>query len=247
MGFVLAVVLLQPACVPDAAALEQQAIARARVLDVDGAVALLDRAAATGVGCGRAVLAATYLRGLRAARDAYREGGSEPSLAPARNARLSLAAAARQGSLVADVGQYVLFAAAAAAQSERDDLATFLDHALQLERRLLEAGDGPLLPVTAHEAAGDLWLQVHRFDSARDAYARAAALLGPTPRTTVGLARAAAGLKDVEGACDAYRSAIGLLEKAGADRPERREADRYVADTCRAPDPTSGVQAPARR
>jgi hypothetical protein len=77
--------------------------------------------------------------------------------------------------------------------------------------------------------AGDLWLQVHRFDDARRAYTLAADRVGRTPRVRLGLARVAVRLQEPAIACQEYRS---LLE-AWADRteppPEIAEAREYVS------------------
>jgi predicted PP-loop superfamily ATPase len=62
--------------------------------------------------------------------------------------------------------------------------------------------------ITAHEAAGDLWLQVYRYDEARRAYTRAVERLGRTRRTTLGLARVAVRLSDEASACEHYRALV---------------------------------------
>jgi cytochrome c-type biogenesis protein CcmH/NrfG len=43
--------------------------------------------------------------------------------------------------------------------------------------------------ISALEVAGELWLQVHRFEDARAAFERAARQVGTTPRIADGLAR----------------------------------------------------------
>jgi hypothetical protein len=65
-------------------------------------------------------------------------------------------------------------AAAAAAQSERGEMGTMLAHATDLEALRVVAGDPAVPAVSAQELAGDLWLQVHRFEEARAAYRRTA-------------------------------------------------------------------------
>jgi len=127
-------------------------------------------------------VADVYARGWEAARAAYAQGGSTESLQPVRDA---IAILERNGGNVpgpAQIARLVLLAAAAAAQSERDEMAIFLDEAVRLEALQFAAGQPGAPGVSAHEAAGDLWLQVHRFDDARDAYRRAASVLGMTPR-----------------------------------------------------------------
>ena len=131
-----------------------------------------------------------YVRGLAAAAEAYRQGGSDESLAPVREAiaRLEAISQGRPGS--AEITRLVLIAAAAAAQSEREEMAAYLTHATDMEVLQLAAGQPPAPAVAALEAAGDLWLQVHRYDDAVRAYERAAAHLGMTARIAAGLAKA---------------------------------------------------------
>jgi hypothetical protein len=127
-------------------------------------------------------IAAVFGRGWDAAGAAYAQGGSAESLHPVRG---PIAALHGRGANVpgpAQIARLVLLAAAAAAQSERDEMAIFLDEAVRLEALQLAAGEPGAPGMSAHEAAGDLWLQVHRFDEAREAYERAAAVLGMTPR-----------------------------------------------------------------
>lgn len=131
-----------------------------------------------------------YLRGLAAAADAYKQGGSEESLAPVRQAIDQLRALSRGRPGPAEIARLVLVAAAAAAQSEREEMGAYLTHATDMEVLQLAAGQPGAPGITALEAAGDLWLQVHRYDDAVRAYERAATYLGTTPRIAAGLARA---------------------------------------------------------
>jgi hypothetical protein len=85
----------------------------------------------------------------------------------------------------------MLNAAAAASQSERDEMALYLEHAERMET-LLRATRQPAAPVlSVAEVAGELWLQVHRYDDAHAAFTRAESEVGKTPRVVAGLARAA--------------------------------------------------------
>ena len=227
LGAALTLALLQAAVCPASAANSlRQAEMSVRNLDVAGAIAHFDEAA--GAGCRDGAIGAAYLRGLQAARAAYAQGGSPASLAPVDRAIAELEAHEKSGNRLAEIAHVMLMAAAAAAQSERDDMATFLEHARSLEQR--SAGGRALSPGVS-EVAGDLWLQVHRFDAAREAY-RAASQSGPTPATRLGLARVAARQADVPGACTSYR---GLLQAPGVSRvsPAFAEAQRYVdANSC---------------
>lgn len=135
-----------------------------------------------------------YLRGWDAARAAARVGGSPESLAPVRDAiaRLDQMAAGAHGP--AEIAKYVLLAAADAAQEERDEMGLFLEHATTLERTQLMAQQPGAPGLTAHEAAGELWLQVRRYEDAQHAFETARAVIGPTPRIEAGLARASEAL-----------------------------------------------------
>jgi len=234
VGPILAFVLLQQtACGVESTALAARAAARAQELDLPGSARLYEEAAR--IGCDRAALAAVYLEGLQAARDAYRAGGSDASLETVRTAIAALEASANAGDKVAEVGRVTLLAAAAAAQSERDDLATFLAQATSLERALHAATPGAMLPVTAHEVAADLWLQVHRFDTAQEAYRVASDLVGMTPRVAAGLARTAVRLKDVAAACASYRTLLQTWKGRDGSPAEVEEARRYVREQNCAP------------
>jgi hypothetical protein len=185
---------------------------------------------AAAAGCRDAGIAEAYLRGLQAARAAYREGGSEASLAPVQDAMRRLADAAAAGSTPARIGGFVLEAASAAAQSERDVMALVLEHALAIEAVQLQAGESGAPIVTAHEVAGDLWLQVHRYEEARDAYETAAEQIGRTPFVILGLARTAARMKDGERACREYQALLAWWgESRSAETSEIVEARTFLS------------------
>ncbi|MNC86496.1 hypothetical protein D3C83_21640 [compost metagenome] len=129
----------------------------------------------------------------------------------------------------------VLLAAAAAAQSERDEMALLLEHALRLEAVQVEAGEQPLPVATAHDVAGDLWLQVHRYEDARRAYDAALARVGARPRIFLGLARSAARLNDVPAACGYYGRLLAWWDTRREEPAEIAEARQFVArDACQA-------------
>lgn len=172
------------ACTGEAGKSVRLAESRAEALNLKGASDAWSAAAATG--CSEAEIPAHYLRGLMAAREAYAAGGSPESLEPVKQAIAALEKRGGNAPGLAEVAKYVLLAASSAAQSHRDEMALLLEHAIQLETIQLEAKQR-LPGATAHEVAGDLYLQVHRFDEARQAYARAAARLGTTPRIRAGL------------------------------------------------------------
>ena len=137
---------------------------------------------------------------LIAARDAYAVGGSADSLTTVNDAVTALESLSPRPA-AADVARYVLAAAAAAAQSERDQMALYLLQALQLESLQLAARQPAAPMISAHEAAGELWLRVYRYAEARQAFLDAFKTIGPTRRVLLGLARAEARLARGPGAC----------------------------------------------
>jgi hypothetical protein len=205
-------------CRGEGAARLAAAAAQGEAFDLAGAAPMFGEAAA--LGCPAGHVAAEYVRGLLAARAAYREGGSPESLEPVKRAvaALDLAGGTQPGP--AQIARFVLLAAAAASQSERDEMALMIDQALRVEQLQLSAGQPAAPVVTAHEAAGDFWLQVHRFDEARAAYELAERRVGRTARVMVGLARVAARLSDDRSACRHYADLIAWW---GARSPERAE------------------------
>jgi tetratricopeptide (TPR) repeat protein len=222
-------VLQSSVCAAENAALAAAA-ARAAGFDLEGAVSRLNGESLRG--CARAEMAVVYLRGLIAARQAYDRGGDPASLGPVREAIARLDAYAKAGSRPAEMAGLVLRAAASAAQSERDEMGVFLQHVLEMEALQLEAG-APGAPVaTAHETAGDLWLQVHQYDRARDAYRRALERLGPRPRLTFGLGRAAARLKETARACAEYQRLFEDWHWAPKGPAEVDEARLFKQQQC---------------
>ena len=165
-----------------------EAAARVQAFDLPAGITALGDPA-TG-GCEDIEVAALYLRGLAAALDAYKQGGSQESLAPVREAIGELEKISGQRPGPPEVARLVLIAATAAAQSEREEMGAFLTHALAMESLQFAAGQPGAPVLTAHEVAGELWLQVHRFDEARAAFELAAEQFGTTPRIAAGLARA---------------------------------------------------------
>ena len=145
--------------------------------------------------CTAGEIQAVYLRGWEAATEAARVGGSQEALTPVRETIATLERMSRGVHGQAEIAQYVLLAAAGAAQEERDEMALFIQHAVDLEREQLDASQPGAPGITAHEAAGDLWLLVRRYDDAKRAYERARTVIGPTPRIQSGLARAEEALR----------------------------------------------------
>jgi hypothetical protein len=208
----------------DSAALVAAATERAAVLDLRGARA---RLAGDLSGCAEIAVPYWYLRGLIAAREAYSYGGSPESLEPVKLAMAQLASR-RSETRAAEIARVILMAASAAAQSEREEMGLLLDHALDLERRQRSAGLPGAPIVTAHEIAGDLWLQVHRFEDARRAYRNASEQIGSTRRVTLGLARASFRLGDLPESCGQYRAFVDEWPQSGGEPPELTEARTFL-------------------
>lgn len=234
IALVLALTMAQGSSCADAMLVASQ---RAGQFDLQAAISRLTEASA---GCADADIARWYLQGWLAAREAYRYGGSPESLVPADRAIDALKLRG-DGSNAAAISEAVLRAAAAAAQSEREVMALFLDQALLLEVRQRAAGLPGAPIITAHEAAGDLWLQVHRFEEARQAYERAAEQVGRTSRVVLGLARSSARLDDAAAACAQYRSLIGDWPASAGSPPEVAEARAFLGQ----PSCSPGASGPA--
>ena len=203
---------------------------RAKEFDLADAIRLLKPAADSGNTAAR--VADLYLNGLIAAHEASRQGGSPESLAPVHEAMTSLSALAKGRPGPAEIGRLVLQAAAAAAQSERDEMRLYLETAVKMEDTQRAAGlpGAPLIP--AAETAGDLWLQVHRYQEAGEAYYDAAQRLGSSLRILSGSARASRGLGDVGRACAAYKGLLEAWARRAAQPAEIIEARAYVAASC---------------
>jgi hypothetical protein len=213
-------------CRAEAAQHVATALARGEVFDLTGAADAYFMAAANG--CVEADVPGYYLRGLVAAQAAHTEFGTRDALAPVRDAIMVIDT--RGGTLpgLPQVARLVLQAAAAAAQSERPELALFLEQATRLESLQLDARQPSLPIVTAHEAAGDLWFLVRDYDNARRAYLRAEQRIGATPRITLGLARIAARLNDGLTACRHFRTFVSWWGKRSEDPPAVAEARAYL-------------------
>lgn len=222
-------ILLTAVAVSCAAAVAE-ASSRAAAFDLSGAIELLSSL----TDCREAQAAAIYGRGLLSAREAARLGGTVESLADVRSAVHELAWVSNDGRAAAEIASLVLQAAASAAQYERDEMAVFLDEAARIESLQLAAHQPGAPLITAHEVAGELWLQVHRFDDARRAFERAAAQVGDTGRVRLGLARASAHLNDTARACSEYDRVIDWWGARTGEPPEIAEARTYLASRCNA-------------
>lgn len=221
-----AILAMQAQCPAEAAALVDDAAARATEFDLAGAADQLERAAAGG--CASAGIGALYTRGLVDAREAFRQGGSPESLAPVRKAAEALERIARGRAGPAEIARLLLHAAAASAQSERDEMRLYLESAVRMESLQRVARQPGAPGIAAAEIAGDLWLQVHRYEDARTAYLQAWEHVGATPRVLAGLARVAARLNETASACARFRQLLEAWGSRASSPPEIVEARMYV-------------------
>jgi hypothetical protein len=214
----------------DARSLIAEVIVRAAAFDLPGALELLGVTARRGDAGSEVGL--IYLRGLVDAREAFQDGGTVAALAPVYGAIEALATLSqgRRGS--AEIARLVLQAAAAAAQSERDEMRRYLETAMQMEV-IQSAGRLPGAPrISAPEIAGDLWLQVDRYEDARQLYDDAADRVGPSLRNMLGSARASRRLKDVLAACTSYEAVLETWGAGPGAPPEIAEAQTYIDTVC---------------
>jgi hypothetical protein len=130
---------------------------------------------------------------------------------------------------VVRIMQAVLRAAIPAAQHERAEMALLIDEMVRRESLQLEARL-PAVPVlSAHEAAGYFWLQLHVYDEAARAFDVAAQRVGQTPSVLLGAARSAAGQQGrAATACEQYRRLISWWGGRPGSPPEMMEARAYV-------------------
>jgi hypothetical protein len=222
----------------DSAARIAVASQRASLFDLQGAAILLARDLS---GCNETAVAYWYVRGVFAAREAYRYGGSPEWLEPVEVAIEQLAPRTAE-SRVAEIATLLLQAASSAAQSERDEMGLFLEHAADLEQQQRAAGLPGVPVISAHELAGELWLQVHRFEDARRAFLIAAQEGNTSRRVTLGRARTSSRLGDLPSSCEQYRTLVMGWPQSGGEPPELTEARTFLRRReCRAP---SGQRSP---
>jgi hypothetical protein len=165
-----------------------------------------------------------YARGLAAAR-AIGRSENLAALPVAREALDQVRAAAetagpRSGN---ELRRLVLNSAIVASQDEREELKILLVHAASIAERLSDR-----CAILVAELAGDLWLQVDRYEDARRAYASALARRVTRAPARLGLARAEARLGNRAAAMENYQVFIDRWQSADAGRPEVVEAHRFL-------------------
>ena len=204
----------------------RESAAHAAEFDLQGALDLLTVGAARGAAGAR--VGALYVGGILSEQSAFRLGGGSEALAPVHAAITSLASISKGRPGTADIARLMLHAAAAAAQSERDEMRLYIESALQMESIQRAAGLSGAPLVSAFELAGDLLLQVHQYEEAGRAYANAAEAVGSTPRVLAGLARSARRLGDTSAACSGYRALVAAWGGRPGQPPEIAEARAYI-------------------
>ena len=125
--------------------------------------------------------------------------------------------------LAARYADAAIRAGLAAAQEEPDELGVYLAHARDVSRQMGLTGGAARWPLPIDELAGELWFEVDRFESARDAF-RTATQVSRGTRGWLGLARANVRLGDKTAACAAYR----MVPASGLSSAEAREIEAYV-------------------
>jgi pimeloyl-ACP methyl ester carboxylesterase len=192
--------------------------------DDAAAAARLHEAAASAGACQELGLASLAVDGWVEARRLAATGGAPDELTRIRDI-LERIAALRAGrpstALLAQLAAYaeaVLRAAVAAAQDERDEMQLFLTHAGTLAESLRLADYSRPWPLPLPLVEAELWLEVDRFNEARDAFARVSDA-GLAARVGLGTGQVMERLADVPAACAAYgRAAAGALAPGPADR-----------------------------
>jgi hypothetical protein len=146
------------------------------------------------------------MEGWLAARSVAPKGGALDLLGPVNVRLKELDGLANTSARYAEIA---IRAAVSAAQEERDEMGLLLEHARDLSRQMALAGSPAQFPIPIDELEGELWLEVDRFETARDAYRRATEV-SPSPNAWIGLARASDKLGDVVAACAAYTRLAGM-------------------------------------
>ena len=234
-ALLLALALFQtPTCGGDAARHIADASRRGQAFDLDGAATAY--AAAVRAGCASAQAPLIYLQGLLAARAAGAQFGAGASLQPLKQAITDLQPLAATDP-VARAMLTVLRAGMPAAQRERAEMTLFIDEMLRMESLQLEAKQPPLPVLSAHEMAGQFWLQLHVYDEASRAFDLAARRVGQTPHVLIGAARAAAGARNAAAACEQYRRLIAWWGERAGSPTELTEARAFVKQPQCSPPP----------
>jgi tetratricopeptide (TPR) repeat protein len=112
----------------------------------------------------------------------------------------------------AEYADVAVRAAVAAAQDERAEMELLLTHARDLAERLAARGRRATWPRPFNLLAGELWLEVDRYEEARAAFERAARD-EPSPLALIGLGRSLALLDRYDDACKTLRRVRGAAHQ----------------------------------
>jgi hypothetical protein len=145
------------------------------------------------------------LSGWSEARKLAAAGGAVELLGPVKRALEELELL-KDGDLSLEVeyAQTAIRAAVAASQDERPEMELLLTHARDLSERMADRDRRAQWPRPFNLLAGELWLEVDRYEEARRAFERAVKADG-SAEAWAGLARAQARLGNTAEACNAYR------------------------------------------
>ncbi|MFN7979936.1 MAG: hypothetical protein U0P30_17525 [Vicinamibacterales bacterium] len=218
----------RPTAAPDTCADAAREAVRqgARLVDAGDDAGALDALRARyddAATCPAVAVAAWSLRGWSAAQAAATRGGTPESLADTTAALATLEMLGR-GVSEAGYASALLHAAAAAAQSERDELQLWLDQARDVSRRIALGGAVPRWPRPIDRAEGELWQRVDDFELAERAF-MAAVKGDDSAASFAGLARARDRRGNRAGACEAYRA---VTTRAALTTPVGIEARGYL-------------------
>lgn len=163
------------------------------------------------------------LMGWMSARELASSGGAGELLAPTMKIVNEELEGLRAGdsALEAEYAQTAIRAAIAAAQDERPEMELLLTHARDLTERLAVRGRRALWPHPFNVLAGELWLEVDRYEDARLAFNRAVKDQA-SPLALVGLARTLARLERHAEACETF---VRVRDDPG---PLRNQARAYL-------------------
>ena len=166
----------------------------------------LQRAGDSVSSCAAVALARASLLGWNEARALARIGGDPAQLGPIKK-RLDEFRRFASGPLALDAeyASVAVQAAVAAAQDERAELELLLTHARDLSERLVLRERPARWPRPFNLLAGELWLEVDRYEDARQAFERALRSDSSRAIAQVGLAESLLGLGQRDDACRLIR------------------------------------------
>lgn len=160
--------------------------------------------------CPALTIVLTAMHGWAAAGTLPPMGGGDPGHREAIRRILDALGPLASGPLAmeAEYADVAVRALVAAAQDERPEMELLLTHARDLAERLAARGRRAIWPRPFNLLAGELWLEVDRYEDARAAFERAVRD-APSPLALIGLGRALERLDRRPEACQAFRQVRG--------------------------------------